>query len=79
MAADYTPGEGQFLAFIYYYTKIHRISTAETDMQRFFRISPLPVHEMVKTLDSRGFITREPGKPRTIRVLLPRDKLPDLE
>ena len=79
MAADYTPGEGQFLAFIYYYTKIHRISPAETDMQRFFRISPLTVHEMVKTLDSRGFITREPGKPRTIRVLLPRDELPDLE
>ena len=79
MAADYTPKQGQFLAFIYYYTKIHRIPPAETDMQRFFRISPPAVHEMVKTLDSRGFITREPGKPRTIRVLLPRDELPDLE
>ena len=79
MAADFTPRQGQFLAFIYYYTKIHRIPPAETDMQRFFRISPPAVHEMVKTLDRQGFITREPGKPRTIRVLLPRDKLPDLE
>ena len=26
-----------------------------------------------------GFITREPGKPRTIRLLLPREELPDLE
>jgi len=25
MAADFTPRQGQFLAFIYYYTKIHRI------------------------------------------------------
>ncbi len=79
MAADFTPRQGQFLAFIYYYTKIHRIPPAETDMQRFFRISPPAVHEMVKTLDRQGYITREPGKPRTIRVLLPRDELPDLE
>jgi len=79
MAADFTPRQGQFLAFIYYYTKINRIPPAETDMQRFFRISPPAVHEMVKTLERRGFITREPGKPRTIRVLLPRDELPDLE
>ncbi|HWT78921.1 MAG TPA: hypothetical protein VN648_08960 [Candidatus Methylomirabilis sp.] len=34
---------------------------------------------MVKTLERRGFITREPGKSRTIRVLLPREELPDLE
>ena len=63
MAADYTPRQGQFLAFIYYYTKIHRIPPAETDMQRFFRISPPAVHEMVKTLERQGFITREPGRP----------------
>ncbi|MGO9810718.1 MAG: LexA family protein, partial [Isosphaeraceae bacterium] len=79
MAADFTPRQGQFLAFIYYYTKIHRIPPAETDMRRFFRISPPAVHEMVKTLERHGFITREPGKPRTIRVLLPKDELPDLE
>ncbi len=47
MAADFTPRQGLFLAFIYYYTKIHRIPPAETDMQRFFRISPPAVHEMV--------------------------------
>jgi Mn-dependent DtxR family transcriptional regulator len=79
MAAGYTPKQGQYLAFIYYYTKINRIPPAETDMQRYFRTSPPAVHEMVKTLHSRCFITREPGKPRTIRVLLPRDELPDLE
>ncbi len=79
MAADYTPKQGQYLAFIYYYTKIHRVPPAEIDMQRYFQTTPPAVHEMVKTLDSKGFITREPGKPRTIRVLLPRDQLPDLE
>ena len=57
----------------------HRIPPAERDMQRFFSISQPAAHEMVKTLELRGFITREPGKPRSIRVLLPRDELPDLE
>ena len=79
MAADFTPRQGQFLAFIYYYTKINRVPPAEIDMQRYFQVSPPAVHEMVKTLHSRGLITREPGKPRTIQVVLPRDELPDLE
>lgn len=79
MAAEFTPRQGQFLAFIYYYTKINRMPPSEIDMGRFFRISPPAVHEMIKTLDRLGFITREAGKPRTIRVLLPRGELPDLE
>lgn len=79
MDTEMTPRQGQFLAFIYYYTKIHRIPPAEADMQRFFGISPPAVHEMVKTLERKGFIAREPGKPRSIRVLLSREKLPDLE
>jgi repressor LexA len=79
MDSEITPRQGQFLAFIYYYTKIHRIPPAEADMQVFFRISPPAVHEMVKTLERRGFIAREPGRPRSIRVLLPREELPDLE
>ena len=78
MAADYTPRQGQYLAFIYYYTKIHGVPPAEIDMQRYFRVSPPSVHEMVKTLDRQGLISREPGKPRTIRLLLPREDLPDL-
>jgi repressor LexA len=48
-------------------------------MQRYFRVSPPAVHDMVKMLDRKGFITREPGKPRTIRLLLSREDLPDLE
>jgi Mn-dependent DtxR family transcriptional regulator len=79
MDADYTPRQGQFLAFIYYYTKLNRVPPAEADMQRYFRVSPPSIHEMVKTLERRGYITREPGMPRTIRLLLPREELPDLE
>jgi Mn-dependent DtxR family transcriptional regulator len=79
MSTDYTSRQGQYLAFIYYYTKLHGRPPAEIDMQRYFQVSPPAVHEMVKTLDRLGFISREAGKPRTIRLLLPREKLPDLE
>lgn len=79
MAADYTPKQGQYLAFIYYYTKIHGVPPAEADMQRYFQVSPPAVHEMVKTLERHGFIKRVSGRPRSIRLLLPREELPHLE
>jgi SOS-response transcriptional repressor LexA len=79
MAAEYTHRQGQYLSFLYYYTKIHGIPPAETDMQRYFLVSPPAVHDMVIMLERQGFISREPGKPRSIRVLLSRAELPDLE
>ena len=76
---DYTEKQGQYLAFIYNYTLINGRPPAEADMQRFFRVSPPTVHQMVLKLEERGFITREPGKPRTIRVLVSPDQLPYLK
>jgi DNA-binding MarR family transcriptional regulator len=76
---EYTKKQGQHLAFIYYHTKINRQPPSEVDMQRFFRVTPPTVRQMVLTLEKRGFITREPRKARTIRVLLPLEELPDLE
>jgi Mn-dependent DtxR family transcriptional regulator len=79
MATNYTPRQGQFLAFIYYYTKVNGRPPAEADMQRYFEVSPPSVHQMVVTLEKRGYIARVPGQGRSIRLLLPRNKLPDLE
>ena len=75
----YTPKEGQCLAFIYYYAKLHRQAPSELDMQRYFQVSPLAVHDMVVKLDKQDFISRKPGMPRSIRLLLKREELPDLE
>src|SRR4051794_2065471 len=74
-----TPREVQYLAFIDDYTKIHGVPPAEADMQRYFRVTPPAVHEMVKTLERQGYIAREPGRPRSIRLLLSQAELPDLE
>jgi len=79
MKSKYTQRQGQYLAFIYYYTKIHGYAPAEADMQKYFKVSPPSVHQMVITLEKNGLIKRLPRQPRSISLLLPREELPDLE
>jgi Mn-dependent DtxR family transcriptional regulator len=76
---SFTETQGQYLAFIYYYTKINGQAPSERDMQRYFRVSPPSVHQMVVTLERRGLITRIPGQGRSIALPLRREQLPDLE
>ena len=75
----YTDKQGQYLAFIYYYTKLNRVAPAEADIQRYFQVSPPTVHQMILTLERKALIHRTPGKARSIRLLLPREELPELE
>ena len=79
MKTRFTEKQGQYLVFIYYYTKLNGRPPAEADMQRYFRVTPPSVHQMVLTLESHGFIERIPGQGRSIRLLIPREQLPDLE
>ena len=76
MRKTYTDKQGQYLAFIHYYSKIHRCSPSEAEMQ--FLVSPPAVHQMVLTLEARGLIARTPGQARSIHLLISRDELPDL-
>ena len=76
---EYTHLQGQYLAFIHYYIKLNRRPPAETDMQRYFRVSPPSVHQMVVRLEENGFIKRTPGQARSIELLLPLEQLPRLE
>lgn len=75
---DYTTRQGQYLAFIYYYTKVNARPPAEADIQRYFGVSPPSVHQMIVTLERLGFITRVPGQGRSIRLRMTREQLPDL-
>jgi repressor LexA len=52
----YTDKQGQYLAFIYYYTKISGCAPAEVDMERYFRVTPPAVHQMVLTLEAKRLI-----------------------
>jgi DNA-binding MarR family transcriptional regulator len=74
----FTPKQGQYLAFIHLYTRLHRRPPAETDMQQYFRVSPPSVHQMVLTLERAGFIKRQPRVARSIEVLVDPKQLPEL-
>ena len=58
---SFTAKQGQYLAFIYNYTKIHGQPPAESDLERYFRVSPPAIHEMIKTLERNGLIERIPS------------------
>src|SRR4029077_4143730 len=77
-AKTFTPKQGQYLAFIHLYTRLHRRPPAETDMQQYFRVSPPSVHQMVLTLERAGFIKKQPRTARSIEVLVDPDHLPEL-
>jgi repressor LexA len=79
MDDNFTEKQGQYLSFIYNYTKINGCPPAEADIQRYFRVTPPTVHQMILTLEQRGFIHRIPGQARTIKVLLPPEQLPYLK
>lgn len=79
MPQRYTIKQGQYLAFIHGYTKIHGQSPSEAEMQRYFGVTPPTVHQMVLTLERKGLIRRLPGSARSIKVLLATHELPQLE
>jgi Mn-dependent DtxR family transcriptional regulator len=77
--AKYTGKQGQYLAFIYYFTKVNGVPPAEADVQRYFQVSPPSIHQMIVNLERKGLISKMPRQGRTIKVLLPHWELPDLE
>jgi DNA-binding MarR family transcriptional regulator len=76
--SPFTEKQGQYLAFIYAYSRIFRRPPSEADMQRHFRVTPPSVHQMVLTLERAGFIKRTPGTARSIELLVKPDDLPIL-
>ncbi len=74
----FTEKQGQYLAFIYAYTRINKRPPAEADLQCYFQVTPPSVHQMVLTLERLGLIRRQPGQARSIQILLDPENLPVL-
>ena len=79
MAAKITEKQGQYLSFISQYMKVNGRSPAESDIQRYFGVSPPSVHQMVVKLESLGLISRKLGVARSINVLVSPDNIPELK
>jgi DNA-binding MarR family transcriptional regulator len=74
----FTPRQGQYLAFIHAYRRLHGRAPAETDIQRFFRVSPPSVHQMLLTLERAGLISRQPRVARSVTLTIDPQRLPAL-
>ena len=76
---SYTAKQGQYLSFIYYYTKLNGRPPAHNDMQKYFQSTPAAVHNMVLTLEKKGLISCVPHQPRSLKLLVSRADIPDLD
>ncbi len=72
----FTQRQGQYLAFIFYYTKINGRPPAEAEIQRYFGISSASTHQMIQGLAAKQLIKKVPGQARSVTVLIQQDQLP---
>ena len=75
----WTEKQGQYLAFIYNYTKIHERAPAEAEMEIYFKVAPPTIHQMILKLEENGLISRIPGQARSITLLVPKEDIPQLK
>lgn len=73
-STDPTSRQRDYLEFIKKYMSRCGVSPAETDIQRHFMVSAPSVNQMVRTLEGRGFISRDRDwfgqtTPRSIRAI----------
>src|SRR5438309_709871 len=71
--ADFTPTQGRYLGFIRAYTNLHGYPPAESEIAAAICVSPPSGNQMVKLLEKKGLIQRQPGQPRSIQVQVPAD------
>ncbi|MCL1123667.1 LexA family protein [Shewanella surugensis] len=76
---SFTDKQGQYLAFIYQYTKLNGIPPAHTDLQKYFEVTPPSVNQMINTLEKKGLISKKPRKARSLSLLFPSEQLPVLK
>lgn len=75
----FTPLQGQYLAYIDAYVRIHGLAPSEKDLQRHFHVTPPTVHRMIVGLERKGLIARVAGAARSIALKVDVAELPPLE
>lgn len=76
---SFTEKQGQYLAFIYNYSKINGQAPAQRDIQQFFNVTPPTIHQMILHLEKKNFIRRVPNTPRSLSINIPINLIPKLK
>jgi hypothetical protein len=74
--ADFTPTQGRYLAYIHAYIGLHGYPPAESEIAAAMSVSPPSVNQMMKMLEKKGLIQRQPGQPRSLQILVPENQIP---
>jgi len=72
----FTPTQGRYLAYIHSYTNLHGYPPSEAEIATAMCVAPPSVNQMIKNLERRGLVSRQPGVPRSVHVLIPEDEIP---
>jgi hypothetical protein len=73
---DFTPTQGKYLSYIHAYTVGFGLPPAESEIAKAIGVAPPSVNQMMKTLQSKGLIQREPGVTRSIKILVDESVIP---
>ncbi len=73
---EFTPKQGQYLAFIHAYTEGFGFPPAESEIATAMKVSPPSANQMMKTLEKKNLIRRKPGESRSIEILVSPDLIP---
>lgn len=74
--ADMTPTQARYLSYIHTYTEGFGLPPSELEIADAIGVSPPSANQMMKTLERKGLIQRQPGVPRSIQILIDRDAIP---
>lgn len=74
--AEFTPTQGRYLAYIHAYTQGFGLPPAESEIAKAIGVSPPSVNQMLKTLEKKALIRRQPGVPRSITILAAAESIP---
>ena len=69
-SAQPTKRQFEYLVFIAKYIARFGRSPAESDIERHFLVSAPSVNQMMQMLERRGFIARQQGVPRSVRICI---------
>ena len=61
----------EYLCYIFEYTKLHGIAPAFADIESYFKVAPSTVNQMIKALEIKGYLSKQSGVARSLKVNIP--------
>lgn len=69
----------EYLCYIVDYTKLHGVAPAFADIESYFKVAPSTVNQVIKTLEIKGYLSKQSGVARSLKVNIPSQFLPPNE